>query len=77
MALFKKKPEAPTKRPSRIAKLADHEIISLIDTNIMQLGASFDAYRFKDSPDYFVSDHIDNVQMLWLELRSRNHKEHK
>lgn len=77
MALFKKKSTETPKTHPRIAKLSTHEILSLMDTNIMQLGASFDAYRFKDSPEHFVSEYIDNVNMLWLELCSRNHKEHK
>ena len=71
MGIFKK--EKTVEIPSRVKRLTDSEVIDLLSTCIMQLGASFDAYRYHQAPPSLVSEAVDNVQYLWLELQSRNH----
>lgn len=68
--IFKK--ETKVDSPSRVKRLSDGELLDIMGTTIMQLGASFDSFRYHQAPQEFVDEAIDNVNLLWLEYKSRN-----
>lgn len=50
MKWFKKEQVSLREIPIRVQRMSREELISWADTVIMQVGASFDAWRFHDKP---------------------------
>lgn len=68
--LFKK--ESTPDTPSRVKRLSDNELLDIMSTSIMQLGASFDSMRYRQAPIELVEESVDTINTLWLEYKSRN-----
>jgi hypothetical protein len=69
---FKKEQQTKTvKKLPRIEKMDTPSIINWMDLTIMNLGQTFDNWRYKDLPEEEVSQHLEIVNGLWEELLSR------
>lgn len=68
--LFKKETTVDT--PARVKRLSDTELLDIMSTSIMQLGASFDSMRYHQAPSALVAEAVDTINLLWLEYTSRN-----
>lgn len=68
--LFKK--ETPVDTPTRVKRLSDTELLDIMSTSIMQLGAAFDSMRYRQAPPELVAEAVDTVNLLWVEYSSRN-----
>jgi hypothetical protein len=76
LGIFKKEEKThdklpPSKAQQRASKLDNSALYGWMDNSIMSLGASFDAWRFKDAPASEVNDCIEALQTIWKELESR------
>ena len=74
MRLFMRKEELSPTSEKRLARLASAEyptLLSWFDNTIMGLGASFDQWRYHDAPIDEVTQHVDALQALLVEIRQR------
>lgn len=67
--IFKKKEEAP--KIGRIQKIETSELTSWANTSIMNLGAVFDAWRYRNHPIEDVVLVVDNLAAMIHELKNR------
>lgn len=66
------KRDKPTKElPARIKKLDNQSLMSWMDTTLMNVGQTYDAWRFKDKPAEQVNEALDVLNDLWEELSNR------
>jgi hypothetical protein len=69
---FKKEQQAKSvKKLPRIEKMDTPSIINWMDLTIMNLGQTFDNWRYKDLPEEEVSQHLEIINGLWEELLGR------
>lgn len=75
MKLFMRKAEdlkeSSFKSLSRVQRADTPTLLSWFDNTIMGLGASFDRWRFHDGPIEEVTQHVEALQTMMEELKSR------
>ncbi len=76
LGIFKKEEKShdklpPSKAQQRAAKLDNSSLYGWMDNSIMALGASFDAWRFRDAPASEVNDCVEALQVIWSEIEKR------
>jgi hypothetical protein len=72
MAFFKKEEKKEeTIIPKRIMNLDRPSLIQWFDTSIMNLGASFDQWRYHGAPESEVTESLDALVAIWTELQQR------
>jgi hypothetical protein len=69
--IWKKSEANKVEIPARIKKLDTPSLLSWVDVTIMNFGASFDAWRFKDQSIDDVQEALDALVALWEEIKSR------
>lgn len=62
---------SPGRAAQRASRLDTASLNTWMDNTIMSLGASFDAWRYKDAPSSEVSDCVEALQVIWTELERR------
>jgi len=62
---------SPGRAAQRASRLDTASLNTWMDNTIMSLGASFDAWRYKDAPMSEVRDCVDALQVIWTELEKR------
>lgn len=62
---------SPSRAAQRASRLDTPSLKTWMDNTIMSLGASFDAWRYKDAPASEVRDCVEALQVIWNELESR------
>lgn len=55
----------------RAAKLDNSSLCVWMDNTIMQLGTTFDSWRYHDAPSSEVADCIEALAVIWEELDKR------
>lgn len=70
MKLFKKKTE-PVNSPARVQRMPDSELLTWFDSSVMRLGRTFDDFRYRGTDLRFVTEVVDEINILWLEYTSR------
>jgi len=69
---FKREQKPQThKKLARIEKMDTPSIINWMDLTIMNLGQTFDSWRYSDLPEEEVAQHLDIINALWDELLIR------
>lgn len=72
MAFFKKEEKKEEINiPKRIKNLDRPSLLQWFDTSIMNLGASFDRWRFHGGPEAEVTEAIEALSAIWAELQQR------
>lgn len=69
VSFFKKQNEPP--KTGRIQRLTESELIQWVDNTILQLGYTFDQWRYHDLPLEDVSLHAATLNDLLKELLNR------
>jgi hypothetical protein len=69
--LWKKSEGDAPVSPNRLQKLSTPDLISWADTEIMQVGAAFDRWRYHNGPYEDVTLHLNNLSSFWQEIVSR------
>lgn len=70
--IFKKKEEIPLREvPKRVQNLTREELILWGDTVLMQTGASFDAWRFRNAPVQDAVLAAETLAAILTELQLR------
>jgi hypothetical protein len=69
---WKKKAEEKPATPARIARLDTPSLTSWFDTAIMELGSSFDKWRYHNGDVKEVGELVSILNNLYLELERRN-----
>lgn len=69
---WKKKAEEKPPTPARIARLDTPSLTSWFDTAIMELGYSFDKWRYHNGDVKEVGELVSILNNLYLELERRN-----
>ena len=62
---------SPSRAAHRASRLDTPSLKTWMDNTIMSLGASFDAWRYKDAPSSEVRDCVEALQVIWNELERR------
>lgn len=71
--IFKKKEEIPLREvPKRVQNLTREELILWGDTVLMQSGAAFDAWRFREGPISDVLLAAETFAAIATELNNRS-----
>ena len=66
------KRDKPSKElPPRVKKLDTPSLLSWMDSTLMNVGRTFDAWRYKDAPIEEVHQAIDVLNDLWEEISNR------
>lgn len=69
---FKREQKPQThKKLARIEKMDTPSIVNWMDLTIMNLGQTFDSWRYNDLPEEEVAQHLDIINALWDELLVR------
>jgi hypothetical protein len=72
MVFFKKEEKKEeTIIPKRIKNLDRSSLLQWFDTSIMNLGASFDQWRYHGAPESEVTESLDALVAIWTELQQR------
>lgn len=72
MKFFRKKDGIESAAPPRIKKSSTSELTAWADTCILQLGMSFDAWRYKDRPLEDCQIIVETLSHLLAEISIRN-----
>lgn len=72
MRLFTKRETSETVAvPKRVQNLDRPSLLQWFDTSIMNLGASFDQWRFHGGPANEVDNALNALTVVWQELQTR------
>lgn len=74
MKFFTRKPLEAEKNVDRMARLMRAEystLLSWFDNTIMGLGSSFDRWRYHDGPVEEVTQHLDALNAIMVEIKHR------
>lgn len=73
MKLFRREEESIPLRevPSRVQKMTREDLILWADNLLMQSGATFDAWRFRDMPIQEVAMTVETLAAILVELQAR------
>jgi hypothetical protein len=59
-------------RPQRITNMTTSQLKEWLDVEIMNLGASFDQWRYHDSEADTITERLETTSMIWDEIMERN-----
>ena len=69
--MFWKREEPKKALHPRVRALDDHSLLMWMDSTLMNVGAAFDAWRYKGKPREQVDESLDVLNDLWEELSKR------
>jgi hypothetical protein len=69
--LFKKTKTEEKPRPERIQRMSDHDIVSWLNTCIMEMGPTYDQWAYHRGSANEFGTLLDLTKSLWDELQSR------
>lgn len=72
MTFRKRKRPQNVKMAARAKKVASPDLIDWVDTTILALGSTFDAWRYHNAPSGEFTMHLDAINAMWAELSERN-----
>lgn len=72
MKLFKKSSTPSKPSIERIVRMDDQMLNMWADTLLMQLGASFDRYRYHGDSSETVTEYLTSFDAVWAEMRARS-----
>lgn len=66
----KKAPLEGSKVP-RVSRMADSELLSWFNLNIMEVGIQFDNWRYRDNPLKELDMAMESLTEVWAEIKAR------
>lgn len=72
--LFRKRRTRPinVKMAQRAKKVSSPDLVEYLNTSILAMGATFDAWRYHNAPAAEFTMQLEAANAIWEELASRN-----